>query len=104
MEGERYKKSPELVKEVLKVYCGGRRQYITAHGRGKDGWQHGRDDSEDGFNVIWRKYFNNAELPISFYYTNEEGHAETVKPGSVPTMPDRSSGRSQKGKTALLRQ
>lgn len=32
---------------------------------------------------MWKKYFNNAELPITFYYT-DEGHAEVIKPGSVP--------------------
>ncbi len=31
----------------------------------------------------WKKYFDDAELPIAFYYTNEEGRAELVKPGSV---------------------
>lgn len=36
---------------------------------------------KDTFGLLWRKYFNSAELPISFYYTNEEGHAERVKPG-----------------------
>jgi len=36
----------------------------------------------DTFGLLWRKYFNNAELPISFYYTNEEGHAEKVRRGS----------------------
>lgn len=35
------------------------------------------------FSGIWRKYFNNAELPICFYYTDEEGHGEKVTPGSV---------------------
>jgi uncharacterized protein (DUF169 family) len=30
----------------------------------------------------WQKFFNNAELPITFYYTNEEGHADLVKPGT----------------------
>ncbi len=39
---------------------------------------------KEKLNGIWRKYFNNAELPISFYYTDEKGHAERVKPGSVP--------------------
>ncbi len=37
---------------------------------------------KDTFSLLRRKYFNNAELPISFYYTNEEGHAEKVKRGS----------------------
>ncbi len=36
------------------------------------------------FIKLWEKYFNNAELPITFYYTDEEGRAETVKPGTVP--------------------
>ncbi len=31
----------------------------------------------------WKKYFNNAELPIIFYYTDEEDKVEKVKPGSV---------------------
>lgn len=39
---------------------------------------------KEKFLNLWKKYFNNAELPITFYYTNEEGHAEAVKPGSVP--------------------
>jgi uncharacterized protein (DUF169 family) len=39
---------------------------------------------KDKFGLLWPKYFNRAELPISFYYTDEEGHAEKVKPGSVP--------------------
>jgi hypothetical protein len=36
------------------------------------------------FLTLWRKYFNNAELPITFYYTDEEGRAAAVKPGTVP--------------------
>jgi uncharacterized protein (DUF169 family) len=31
----------------------------------------------------WKKYFNNAELPIIFYYTDEKGHAELEAPGSL---------------------
>ena len=38
----------------------------------------------DKFLELWRKYFNNAELPITFYYTNEEKNAQIVVPGSVP--------------------
>ena len=26
---------------------------------------------------MWKKYFGDTELPITFYYTDEEGHAET---------------------------
>jgi uncharacterized protein (DUF169 family) len=36
------------------------------------------------FSSLWRKYFNDAELPVTFYYTDEEGHAELAKQGSVP--------------------
>jgi len=34
------------------------------------------------FSRLWQKYFNAAELPIIFYYTDEECHAELVKPTS----------------------
>ena len=37
----------------------------------------------DTFLVKWRKYFGNDDLPITFYYTDDEGRAETVKPGTV---------------------
>lgn len=32
----------------------------------------------DRFIELWEKYFNGAELPIAFYYTNREGVAEQV--------------------------
>ena len=38
---------------------------------------------KEKFLTLWKRYFNDAELPITFYYTNEETHAELVKPGSV---------------------
>jgi uncharacterized protein (DUF169 family) len=38
---------------------------------------------KNAFGILWRKYFNGAEFPISFYYTAEEGHVEKVEPGSV---------------------
>jgi uncharacterized protein (DUF169 family) len=31
---------------------------------------------------LWNEYFPGAELPISFYYTNEAGSAERVKPSA----------------------
>jgi hypothetical protein len=52
-------------------------------GQGKDGW-HMDMALKDKFGLLWRKYFNSHELPVSFYYTDEEGHAEKVKPGSMP--------------------
>lgn len=36
------------------------------------------------FLKLWKKYFNNAPLPITFYYTDEEGHAGRPKPDSLP--------------------
>lgn len=38
---------------------------------------------KEKFLTLWKKYFNDAELPITFYYTDEAGRAEAVKPGSV---------------------
>jgi len=37
----------------------------------------------DNFIAQWRKYFGDSDLPITFYYTDDEGRAELVKPGSV---------------------
>ena len=37
---------------------------------------------KEEFVRTWHKYFNNIELPITFYYTDEEGHADLVKPGT----------------------
>jgi uncharacterized protein (DUF169 family) len=34
---------------------------------------------KERFMKLWRKYFSGAELPITFYYTNEQGHGELVK-------------------------
>ena len=38
---------------------------------------------KEDFIVLWKKFFGEAELPIAFYYTNEEGHAELVKPSTI---------------------
>jgi uncharacterized protein (DUF169 family) len=38
---------------------------------------------KDRFIKLWRKYFHNAELPITFYYSGKNGRAELVKPGSM---------------------
>src|SRR4030043_187437 len=39
---------------------------------------------KDKFLILWKKYFNDAELPIAFYYTDEEGQAESTVPGQTP--------------------
>jgi hypothetical protein len=31
----------------------------------------------------WERFFGEAELPITFYYTNEEGRADLVKPETI---------------------
>lgn len=37
---------------------------------------------KEKFISLWEKYFNGPELPITFYYTDEAGRAEVVKPCS----------------------
>ena len=37
---------------------------------------------KEEFIVLWKRFFGEAELPITFYYTDEEGHAELAKPGA----------------------
>ena len=39
---------------------------------------------KDKFSALWAKYFDHAEPPLSFYYTDEQGHAELPKPNSMP--------------------
>ncbi len=39
---------------------------------------------KEKFSMLWQRYFNNAELPITFYYSDEAGHAKLVEPESVP--------------------
>ena len=36
----------------------------------------------DNFISLWKKYFNDAELPITFYYTDREG-SDIILPGTV---------------------
>lgn len=48
---------------------------------------------------LWKKYFNNAELPITFYYTDEEGQAEIAKPGSIPRCIIGALSNVRKGKS-----
>jgi uncharacterized protein (DUF169 family) len=39
---------------------------------------------KDDFLTLWKKYFNGAELPLTFYYTDESGRGEAVTRDSVP--------------------
>jgi len=40
--------------------------------------------TRENFITLWKRYFDGSELPITFYYTNEEGHAELAKAVSTP--------------------
>jgi uncharacterized protein (DUF169 family) len=40
---------------------------------------------KEKFLTLWKKYFNDATLPITFYYTDKPVNAESVKAGSVPS-------------------
>ena len=37
---------------------------------------------KEKFVRLWEKYFNGAELPITFYYTDDVGRVEEIKPAS----------------------
>ncbi len=54
---------------------------------------------KEKFISLWKKYFDNAELPLTFYYTDEEGHAELVKPGSVSRCVIGAIANARRGKT-----
>jgi hypothetical protein len=41
-------------------------------------------ETRDRFVHLWKKYFGDAELPITFFYTDKEGHAGPVELDSVP--------------------
>ncbi len=57
---------------------------------------------KEKFSTLWRKYFNDAELPIVFYYTNEEGHAELVQRDSVPRCVIGALSGVRKGNSSCL--
>ncbi len=52
---------------------------------------------KEKFGQLWKKYFNDAELPITFYYTDEEGHAGLVKPNLAHRCVIRDLARVRKG-------
>ena len=41
--------------------------------------------ARDKFLTIWKKYFNNAELPITFYYTDQHNRTKPDKPEVLPS-------------------
>jgi uncharacterized protein (DUF169 family) len=57
---------------------------------------------KNDFLALWKKYFNTAELPITFYYTNQEGHAEIPKPGSINRCIIGALGKIRQGESFSL--
>lgn len=53
---------------------------------------------KEDFITLWKKLFKGAELPITFYYTNEEGHAELVKPSKDNRCVIAALSQARKGK------
>jgi uncharacterized protein (DUF169 family) len=54
------------------------------------------------FAVLWKKYFDGAELPVAFYYTDDVRHAKMVKPGSLPRCVIAILALVRKGRTLCL--
>jgi uncharacterized protein (DUF169 family) len=54
---------------------------------------------KDKFLTLWKKYFNNADLPITFYYTDKPVNAEAVKAGSEPRCVIGALVKVQKGES-----
>ncbi len=57
---------------------------------------------KEKFLELWGKYFNHADLPICFYYTNEEGHAELANRDSVPRCVIGALSRLKEGHSLCL--
>jgi hypothetical protein len=57
---------------------------------------------KDKFVVLWKKYFNNAELPLIFYYTDEVGHAELAVKESAPRCVIGALAEVRKGSSLCL--
>ncbi|HEY95488.1 MAG TPA: DUF169 domain-containing protein [Dehalococcoidia bacterium] len=54
---------------------------------------------KDKFLSLWKKYFNDTELPLAFYYTNEENSAEMTVPGKTPRCVIGAIASVRKGKS-----
>ena len=59
-------------------------------------------DNRDRFGSLWTKYFGDAELPITFFYTDEEGPAALVDHNSVPRCVIGAVAEARKGATLRL--
>jgi uncharacterized protein (DUF169 family) len=61
-----------------------------------------RKGLKEEFSAKWHKYFGQAELPITFYYTNDESRAEKVKKPSGHQCVIGVLSRVRKGTSLLL--
>ena len=48
---------------------------------------------------LWKKYFDGAELPVVFYYTNEPGDVKAMKPSHSPECIISELSKAREGKT-----
>ena len=53
----------------------------------------------DQFIALWKKYFNDAELPVAFYYSKENNNATIVKKAMGHTCIIAQLGRVRKGES-----
>ena len=53
----------------------------------------------DKYIALWRKYFNDAELPVAFYYSKENNNATIVKKAMGHTCIIAQLGRVRKGES-----
>ncbi len=54
------------------------------------------------FGVLWKEYFDEADLPITFYYTDDEGRAELAKADSTPRCVIGALSRVRRGSSFCL--
>lgn len=54
---------------------------------------------KQSFTELWDKYFPGADLPITFYYTNEEGHGEPASSAKGPSCIIGDLARVRNGKS-----
>jgi hypothetical protein len=62
------------------------RRPALSGGPGNWKWQEEKNmdiEFKNRFTALWKKYFNQAELPIAFYYHQKEGKTELAKTGQI---------------------
>ena len=57
---------------------------------------------KEKFSSLWKKYFDDAELPIMFYYTDDERRAELAKANSIPRCVIRALSKVREGNSICL--